>query len=77
MSQENAKNFLAAASHNIDLREKFNTVTNSEEFLNTAQELGYIFTTEDLKTVISEHSEGVKVRRKTGVWQWLRSVNWM
>jgi len=39
-------------------------------------ELGYSFTTEELLAVVKEHSEGV-TRRKTGIWQWLRSVNWI
>ena len=77
MSQEIAKQFLADVAHNTALREKFYTVGNPDEFLNTAQELGYIFTGEEFKAVVQEHSEGVLVRRKTGVWQWLRSVNWM
>ncbi|HEY9690834.1 MAG TPA: Nif11-like leader peptide family natural product precursor [Oculatellaceae cyanobacterium] len=77
MSNESAKKFLADAAHNMVLREKFKPVTNPQEFINTVEELGYSFTTEELKDVVKECSEGVVIRRKTGVWQWLRTINWV
>jgi len=76
MSKESVNKFLALVAHDVNLREKFKDVANSEEFIKTAEEAGYSFTTEEFKVVVAELSEGIKIRRKTGVWQWLRTVNW-
>jgi predicted ribosomally synthesized peptide with nif11-like leader len=77
MSNESAKKFLADAAHNMVLREKFQPVTNPQEFIQTVEELGYSFTTDELKEVVKKFSEGIVIRRKTGVWQWLRTINWV
>jgi predicted ribosomally synthesized peptide with nif11-like leader len=77
MSKENATNFLKTAATDTALRGKFKVVANPEEFLKIASSLGYFFTTEQLLAVVKEYSESVPLRRKTGVWQWLRSLNWI
>ena len=77
MSKKNASQFLVDAAQNRTLRETLETATNAEEFLNIAHQLGYAFTTEELSNVIHDCSEGIKVRRTTGVWPWLRHVNWI
>ncbi len=77
MSKKNASQFLTDAAQNRTLRENLETATNAEEFLNIARQLGYSFTTEELREVIHDCSEGVKVRRNTGVWPWLRNVHWI
>ncbi|NES94288.1 MAG: Nif11-like leader peptide family natural product precursor [Desertifilum sp. SIO1I2] len=77
MSIESASRFLEDVTYRTELREKFRSAGNPHEFVKVAQELGYDFTTEELHEVVSEHSKGVTVRRQTGVWQWLRTVNWM
>jgi len=77
MSKKNVTQFLADAAQNRDLREKLQTANSSEEFLNIAQQLGYNFTTEELQNVIHHYSQGIEVRRNTGIWPWLRSVNWV
>ncbi len=77
MSKKNASQFLADAVQNQTLRETLETATNAEEFLNIAHQLGYTFTTEELSKVIHDYSEGIKVRRNTGVWPWLRNVHWI
>jgi predicted ribosomally synthesized peptide with nif11-like leader len=77
MSIESANLFLEDAAREIALRDNFKDVTNAEEFLEVARKLGYDFTTEELKESVSELSKGVLVRRKTGVWPWLRSVKWI
>ena len=76
MTQESAYKFLSDASNNEHLRDKFQHVSNGQEFIQICQSLGYDFTTDELQEVIQENSEGVEVRRKTGVWTWLRQVNW-
>lgn len=77
MSLESASRFLEAAAHNKELRDRFDTVQSPEEFLTMIQKLGYSFTTEELMTLAREQSQGVNVRRNTGVWKWLRSINWV
>jgi predicted ribosomally synthesized peptide with nif11-like leader len=77
MSRESANQFLEAVAQDTNLRDKFQSVKNAEEFLQIAEQLGYTFTTEELKTLVSEQSQGITMRRRTGVWQWLRSVNWL
>jgi predicted ribosomally synthesized peptide with nif11-like leader len=77
MSQENAIKFLTEVTHKDDLRIQFQEVKNRDEFIDTCQKLGYDFTHEELVTVIKEHSIGILVRRKTGLWVWLRQVSWL
>lgn len=77
MSKKNASQFLSDAAQNRTLRETLETANNAEEFLNISQQLGYTFTKEELSNVIHDSSEGIKVRRITGVWPWLRHVNWI
>ena len=77
MSKKNAGQFLADAAQNRTLRETLETATNAEDFLNIAHQLGYVFTTEELSNVIHFYSEGIEVRRSTGVWPWLRNVRWI
>lgn len=77
MSLENANLFLESAAQDAKLRAKFETATNPEEFIKVASESGYEFTTEELKEAVTELSKGVILRRKTGVWPWLRTVKWV
>ena len=77
MTKKNAGQFLADAAQNRTLRETLEGATNAEDFLNIAHQLGYTFTSEELGDVIHFYSEGIQVRRSTGVWPWLRSVNWV
>lgn len=77
MSIESASRFLEAVAYDETLRDKFEQVQSPEEFLNMTQQLGYSFTTEELLGLAKEQSQGILVRRHTGVWKWLRSVNWV
>ena len=77
MSKQSATQFLSVVARNTEVQDNFNSVNNPQEFVQVAEELGYNFTTEELKDVVKEHSEGVTLRRKTGVWNWLRRVNWI
>ncbi|MBW4663900.1 MAG: Nif11-like leader peptide family natural product precursor [Chroococcus sp. CMT-3BRIN-NPC107] len=77
MSKKNVNQFLADAAQNRTLRETLQKATDAEEFLNISRQLGYTFTTEELREVINDCSEGIQVRRSTGVWPWLRNVNWI
>lgn len=77
MSKQSANQFLEAAAQDTDLREKFQAADEPQQFIEVASELGYNFTTDELKDVVTEHSKGVKLRRKTGIWPWLRTVRWM
>ena len=77
MSKESADKFLQAATYKSEIRDKFKNVTNPQEFIQVSQELGYSFTTEELKAVAKEKSKGVTMRRNTGVWGWLRTINWI
>jgi|688.fasta_scaffold1251411_1 predicted ribosomally synthesized peptide with nif11-like leader len=77
MSKESAKQFLQDAVKSMALREKFTDVRTPKEFLDTAQTLGYSFTTEELETIVKEASQGVETRRPTGIWPWLRTVPWI
>jgi predicted ribosomally synthesized peptide with nif11-like leader len=77
MSIQNATRFLEAISQDETLRERFVRVSTPEEFLDVCTQLGYSFTAEELKNLVKEQSQGVLVRRSTGVWKWLRSVNWL
>jgi predicted ribosomally synthesized peptide with nif11-like leader len=77
MSLESATRFLEAAAHDEDLRERFEQVQSPEEFLNVIEQLGYSFTTDELMILAKEQSQGIAVRRTTGVWKWLRHINWV
>jgi predicted ribosomally synthesized peptide with nif11-like leader len=77
MSKESAKQFLQDAVKSMPLREKFSDVRTPKEFLDTAQMLGYNFTTEELESIVKEASQGVETRRPTGIWPWLRTIPWI
>ncbi|MBD2182460.1 Nif11-like leader peptide family natural product precursor [Aerosakkonema funiforme] len=77
MSIESADRFLEAATQDTILRERLKAATSPEEFLRIAEGLGYSFTTQELKAVVKENSEAVTLRRKTGIWPWLREVSWV
>lgn len=77
MSVESATRFLRAAAQDQSIREKFDTVTSPEDFLKVSHALGYCFTVPELREIVSEQSKGVMLRRPTGVWKWLRSINWI
>ncbi len=77
MSIESANRFLKAVSNDEELRERFESVTCPDEFVRMTEQLGYSFTTDELLAVAKEQSEGVLVRRSTGVWKWLRQVHWV
>ena len=76
MSKQSANQFLETVAQKETLRDKFQTAKNSDEFVSVAKALGYNFTIEDLWAVIKEHSEKVTLRRKTGIWPWLRQFHW-
>ncbi len=77
MSLESATRFLEAAAHDEELRERFEQVHTPEEFLHMVEQLGYSFTAAELMVLAKEQSQGIAVRRHTGVWKWLRHVNWV
>ena len=77
MSLESATRFLEAAAHNEELRERFESVQSPEDFMRVIEQLGYSFTTAELMSLAREQSQGVSVRRHTGVWKWLRQINWV
>jgi predicted ribosomally synthesized peptide with nif11-like leader len=77
MSIESATRFLEAVAYDETLRSKFDGVDGPEEFLRTTEKLGYSFTTDELMTIAHEQSQGVEIRRSTGVWKWLRRINWV
>lgn len=77
MSLESAARLLKAAAHDQTIREKFAQVRSPEAFVSVSERLGYCFTTTELKQVVSQQSQNVLLRRRTGVWRWLRDVEWM
>ena len=77
MSKESANKFLEDIAHHHDLRNQFQNVETPQDFIQVAQSLGYQFTSDELKETVKEHSQGVEIRRKTGIWPWLRSVQWI
>ncbi len=77
MSIESANRFLEAVAYDEALRSKFEGVSSPEDFLRITEQLGYSFTTEELMAIAKEQSQGVTIRRGTGVWKWLRSVKWI
>lgn len=77
MSLESASRFLEAVAYDETLRERFDQMQGPEEFLKITEQLGYSFTTDELMSLAREQSEGITVRRHTGVWKWLRSINWV
>jgi predicted ribosomally synthesized peptide with nif11-like leader len=76
MSKESVSEFLADVAGDPNIRENFKVVANVREFIAIAQEQGYYFTAEEMEEVVKEYSQGVTLRRKTGVWKWLRTVHW-
>lgn len=77
MSLESANQFLQAVASDETLRDKFESVNGPDEFVKITQQLGYNFTTEELLAIAKEQSQGVTLRRHTGVWKWLRTINWV
>ena len=77
MSIESASRFLEAAASDEGLRRKFEGVEGPDDFLKMTEQLGYSFTTDELMAIAHEQSQGVEVRRSTGVWKWLRGINWV
>lgn len=77
MSKESAHKFLEDATSDLSLREKMKEASSPEDFIKIAEKLNYTFTTQELRDVIAEHSENVTMRRHTGIWPWLRDVNWI
>jgi len=77
MSLESASRFLEAVAYDEALRERFDHMQGPKEFLKITEQLGYSFTTEELMSLAREQSEGITVRRHTGVWKWLRGINWV
>ncbi len=77
MSIESASRFLRAAAQDQTIREKFAAASSPAEFLQVSDQMGYCFTTTELEALIQELSQGAMVRRSTGVWKWLRNVNWV
>jgi hypothetical protein len=54
VGKESARKFLKDTVDDIDLRNRFNLVRNSDEFIKIAAELGYLFTSDNLLTVVKE-----------------------
>ena len=77
MSIKSAARFLSAASRDQEIRDRFKAVQSPEDFLCVSREMGYSFTTADLKKIIALKSRNIQIRRTTGVWRWLREVNWV
>lgn len=77
MSIESASRFLRAAAQDQTIREKFAAANSPAEFLQVSDQMGYCFTTTELEALIRELSQEAMVRRLTGVWKWLRNVNWI
>ncbi len=77
MSVENAEQFLKDALHHPEVRAAFHDAKTPQDFFKISESLGYNFSGQELETVVSEHSQGVQIRRRTGIWQWLRTVNWI
>jgi hypothetical protein len=77
MSSENAIQFLLDITHKEEIRNQFNDVDNPDDFMSKCHDLGYDFNHEELQTVIHTYSKDVHLRRETGVWTWLRKVNWI
>jgi predicted ribosomally synthesized peptide with nif11-like leader len=77
MSIESANRFLEAIAGDDTLRKKFAQVQNPEDFLRLTEQLGYCFTADELLLLAKQQSQGITLRRQTGVWKWLRTVQWM
>ena len=77
MSKESVTQFLEVAAQDESVRHWFQQVTCPEEFLRVSEQLGYRFTIDELRAIAREQSQGVLVRRSTGVWKWLREVHWV
>jgi transposase len=76
MSIESANRLLTAAAQDEQIRDRFTTVSTQADFLQTSERLGYCFTATEFAEVIAAHSQGILRRRTTGVWRWLREINW-
>jgi predicted ribosomally synthesized peptide with nif11-like leader len=76
MSVRSAARFLSAAAQDGQVRDRFAAVNSPEEFLQVSQGMGYCFTTAELLRLVRIKSLAQETRRVTGVWKWLRGVNW-
>jgi Nif11 domain len=76
MSVRSAARFLSAAAQDGQVRDRFAGVNSPEEFLQVSQCMGYTFTTAELLRLVRVKSLKNETRRLTGVWKWLRGVNW-
>jgi hypothetical protein len=76
MSVRSAARFLSAAAQDGQVRDRFAGVDSPEEFLQVSQCMGYTFTTAELLRLVRVKSLKNETRRITGVWKWLRGVNW-
>lgn len=77
MSTESANRFLEAIAYDETLRDRFEDVANPDDFVRITEQLGYSFTTDELMMIVKEQSQGIIVRRNTGVWKWLRTISWV
>ncbi len=77
MSIESAIRFLDTVTDDETLRRQFEHAQTPADFLSLVQEMGFNFTTQELIQAVKENSAGVETRRHTGVWKWLRQVNWV
>ncbi|MBP0030742.1 Nif11-like leader peptide family natural product precursor [Roseofilum sp. Guam] len=84
MSKEEVIRFLHEVMDNEkpehqDLREALEEATNPEAFIQIVNKEGYDFEIVELEEVAHEQGEakGITIRRPTGVWHWLRNVNWL
>jgi hypothetical protein len=76
MSVRSAARFLSAAAQDGQVRDRFAGVDSPEAFLQVSQCMGYTFTTAELLRLVRVKSLKNETRRLTGVWKWLRGVNW-
>ena len=77
MSKENAEHFLKTLTVKADLRQSLEGADGPEDFAQRAAALGFEFTPAELRAVVASYSQGVRQRRHTGIWEWLRTVNWV
>ncbi|MDJ1183397.1 Nif11-like leader peptide family natural product precursor [Roseofilum casamattae] len=77
MSNAEAMRFLKDANSKHGLRQTMEGASNPEAFIQIVKQLGYNFETKELEEVAHQQSEGITTRRSTGVWHWLRTVNWI
>lgn len=77
MSQEEVMRFLKDVNQDHDLRTSLEEAADPQAFIQMVHQLGYQFEAGELEEVAHEQSQGIITRRPTGVWHWLRTVNWI